>query len=85
MFGIDLKELVSRSRLQTGSDIPVIIRDVVSYIDNCGLEIEGILRQSGSTSTIEHFKQQYDTGSLVNLKDSNNSPLIDPHSAGIYY
>ncbi len=82
---MDIKDL--KNKRTTLSDIPIVIQNAVGYLDNFGLEVEGVFRKSGSASQIEYpelfdrlihlryFKEQYDQGVEVDLKK-----CPDPHT-----
>jgi len=77
VFGVPLKELLGRGLPGTKKRlaVPPIITKVVSYLDQRGLETEGIFRLSGSVNTIEALRDMFDIGEEVDLQTCE-----DPHT-----
>ena len=75
VFGIDIKEITARNSNQSRF-IPNIIKECILFINENALTSEGIFRLSACTSTVEFYKEQYDSGQPVNFADAldNNVP-----------
>eukprot|EP01119_Soliformovum_irregulare_P016698 TRINITY_DN4874_c0_g1_i3.p1 TRINITY_DN4874_c0_g1~~TRINITY_DN4874_c0_g1_i3.p1 ORF type:complete len:1171 (-),score=313.30 TRINITY_DN4874_c0_g1_i3:15-3527(-) len=59
----------------TSVQIPPLIEDTVSYLQDRGLETEGLFRVSGRAGDIKELKKVYDKGSRVDLRTNT-----DPHT-----
>ncbi len=55
-----MKEVIAREKNE--AMIPSVVHSTIFYLDNNGLELEGIFRKSGSASMIQYFKEQFDQG-----------------------
>jgi hypothetical protein len=73
VFGVSLNDALGR-RVSRRHAIPPIITKTVVYLDQNGLEVEGIFRLSGSANKIESYKDEFDLGLDVDL-----STCEDPH------
>lgn len=70
VFGVSLqKTMVSDSK------IPAIVSKAISYLDQCGLETEGLFRHAGSPSLTEHYRDEFEIGLEPDFSDCN-----DPHT-----
>lgn len=47
--------------------LPPILTKTIGYLDQRGLEVEGIFRLAGSASLIEQYRDAFDLGSHINL------------------
>jgi len=72
------KPVFGRPLSEVGNPIiPTVVKDCIEYLSRPNnITEEGILRQSGSKSTIDKLKSEYDEGKDVNLNQ------IDPHAVG---
>jgi hypothetical protein len=55
--------------------IPYIVEHCIKYIDDKALEVEGIFRLSGSATTIDKYREQFNQGIMVDLSNE-----MDPHT-----
>eukprot|EP01103_Thecamoeba_quadrilineata_P013501 TRINITY_DN376_c4_g1_i1.p1 TRINITY_DN376_c4_g1~~TRINITY_DN376_c4_g1_i1.p1 ORF type:complete len:882 (+),score=197.11 TRINITY_DN376_c4_g1_i1:94-2739(+) len=72
VFGVPLKTLSQR---ENNNDIPNFLKKSVTFITNHALDCEGIFRQTGRSTQVEHLKDLYNQGKKVFF----NSEL-NPHS-----
>ncbi|XP_062976863.1 protein FAM13B isoform X2 [Elgaria multicarinata webbii] len=73
IFGIPLDELQQEG--QPGSEVPLIVRHVVDYIEeHGGLEQEGLFQVNGNAETVEWLRQRYDNGEDVDLVKEADVP-----------
>lgn len=70
VFGVPLEKVMSHE-----SKIPSIVSKTISYLDQHGLEIEGVFRHSGSPSLTEHYRDEFEIGLEPDFTDCN-----DPHT-----
>lgn len=61
--------------LVDGRSIPYIVEHCIEYIDRCALNVEGIFRLSGSQVQIDKYREQFNSGIMVDLSNE-----IDPHT-----
>ena len=60
MFGIPLTVLVDSDRKRTNNPelrVPLVLSEIISFLENNALQDEGILRKSGSAARIKALKQ----------------------------
>lgn len=68
VFGVNLLTAVQRSRIAAdGIELPTVFRECIDFLEENGLEQEGIYRLSGMKSKIEELKSTYDKGEGVDL------------------
>ena len=60
MFGTRLDTLVARD----GGEIPFIIRRVAEYIEENGMDSEGLYRVNGNAKNIEKMRLSFDKGTV---------------------
>uniref|UniRef100_A0A8D2LI77 Family with sequence similarity 13 member B n=1 Tax=Varanus komodoensis TaxID=61221 RepID=A0A8D2LI77_VARKO len=73
IFGIPLDELQQEG--QPGSEVPLVVRHVVDYIEeHGGLEQEGLFQVNGNAETVEWLRQRYDNGEDVDLVKEADVP-----------
>eukprot|EP01117_Protostelium_nocturnum_P016660 TRINITY_DN6651_c0_g1_i1.p1 TRINITY_DN6651_c0_g1~~TRINITY_DN6651_c0_g1_i1.p1 ORF type:complete len:900 (-),score=261.88 TRINITY_DN6651_c0_g1_i1:44-2743(-) len=66
VFGVSLKPLFSRYTGEADKNpIPTVLKDTITWLDNFGLEAEGLFRLSGMAADIETYKNAYDSGKQV--------------------
>lgn len=69
IFGVSLDTAVERSRCHDGIDIPLPVRDCVDYIEDNGLNFEGVYKVSGTKSKVVHIKKRYNQRQPVDLHE----------------
>ncbi|XP_057309920.1 ralA-binding protein 1-like [Hydractinia symbiolongicarpus] len=69
VFGVSLETAVERSRLPDKVELPRIVRECIMYVEEKGLDIEGIYRVSGVKSKVEALKQLFNEGRKIDLTD----------------
>ena len=60
MFGTPLDIVVARD----GGEVPFIIRRVVEYIEENGMDSEGLYRVNGNAKNIEKMRLSFDKGTV---------------------
>ncbi|KAH7915467.1 hypothetical protein BJ138DRAFT_1054822 [Hygrophoropsis aurantiaca] len=76
VFGVPLDELMGYAG-EKGS-IPRVIKDSIQYLQNSGLEEDGLFRRSPNSVLLKQVQQAYDRGQVVSLSTFN-----DPHLAAV--
>ncbi|ESP03563.1 hypothetical protein LOTGIDRAFT_53545, partial [Lottia gigantea] len=69
IFGVPLVEAVERNKSHDGIELPAIFRECIDYIEEYGLECEGIYRISGVKSKVQHLKDCYNKGYPAHLEE----------------
>jgi len=69
VFGVPLEMAVKRSHCHDGVDLPVIVRNCIDYIEEFGLQHEGIYRSSGVKTRVTELRRAYNNRENVVLKD----------------
>ncbi|XP_050412574.1 ralA-binding protein 1 [Patella vulgata] len=69
VFGVPLEEAVERNKSHDGIELPAIFRECIDYIEEHGLECEGIYRISGVKSKVQHLKDCYNKGFPAYLEE----------------
>ncbi|CAH1789683.1 unnamed protein product [Owenia fusiformis] len=69
VFGVPLGVAVSRSKCHDGIELPAIVRETIDYIEEHGLNCEGIYRISGVKSKVNTLKEAYNTGRPAYLQE----------------
>ncbi|XP_078065198.1 protein FAM13A isoform X2 [Mustelus asterias] len=65
VFGISLCDLQQRGQLIDG--VPFVMRQMVEYLQEYGLEQEGLFRVNGNVRVVERLRQRYDAGAKPDL------------------
>ncbi|PRP78605.1 hypothetical protein PROFUN_13554 [Planoprotostelium fungivorum] len=92
VFGVGLAPLLSRYTGEAINPIPVVMRKTTSWLDNYGLDVEGIFRMSGVQSQLEDYKRMFDKGKVFEFgkpafaRDARDTlPETDAHTvAGLF-
>uniref|UniRef100_A0A8B9H2U8 Rho GTPase activating protein 1 n=1 Tax=Astyanax mexicanus TaxID=7994 RepID=A0A8B9H2U8_ASTMX len=64
-FGVPLSVL--RDRGADADGIPLVIRDTISFLQEQGLQTEGIFRRSANVSLVKNIQLKYNSGEEVNF------------------
>lgn len=67
VFGVSLHLAVERSRCHDGIDLPLVVRDCIDFIEEHGMNIEGLYKVPGVKSKVQHLKKLYNHREFVNL------------------
>lgn len=69
IFGQSLKETMEFEH-KSGKKIPYIVQKCVEFIENKGLEYEGLYRLPGRLVLIKELQESFDTGNRVKFEDT---------------
>jgi len=69
IFGVPLATAVERSKCHDGIQLPVIFRECIDFIEEFGLNCEGIYRISGVKSKVNALRDAYNRGTQVFLHE----------------
>ncbi|KAL6065438.1 Transcription factor BYE1 [Balamuthia mandrillaris] len=73
VFGIPFADA---AQLSEDGSIPVPVRKCVEYINEKGLEEEGIYRKSGSFGRIKDYRRAFDNGEEVNFSEEQDPSTV---------
>uniref|UniRef100_UPI00358F75DA rho GTPase-activating protein 8 isoform X1 n=1 Tax=Myxine glutinosa TaxID=7769 RepID=UPI00358F75DA len=65
-FGLSLAILKEKSN---GENIPLVLKQTVSYLKLKGLKTEGLFRRSATTQVVQEVKQKFNLGKPVNFEE----------------
>eukprot|EP00118_Oscarella_pearsei_P006277 m.28454 g.28454 ORF g.28454 m.28454 type:complete len:522 (+) comp30794_c0_seq5:206-1771(+) len=71
VFGVPINLAVERSRLCHGIELPTVFRKCIDFIEENGLDYEGIYRVSGVKSRIEGLKASFDKGKSLDADQTD--------------
>ncbi|XP_072534621.1 protein FAM13A [Salminus brasiliensis] len=66
VFGVSLLEMSELSLVKDG--VPLVVRNMVEYLKQHGLQQEGLFRVSGSVRAVDSLKQKLDNGEDLDLQ-----------------
>ncbi|MCJ8747450.1 hypothetical protein PDJAM_G00153690 [Pangasius djambal] len=72
-FGVPLSVL--RDRGADADGIPPVMRDTITFLQEKGLQTEGIFRRSANVSLVKNIQQKYNSGEKVNFFEMDDVHL----------
>ncbi|XP_043601383.1 ralA-binding protein 1 isoform X1 [Bombus pyrosoma] len=69
IFGVSLHLAVERSRCHDGVELPLIVRDCIDFIEEHGMNVEGLYKVPGVKSKVQYLKKLYNHREPVNLSE----------------
>ncbi|KYN14536.1 PREDICTED: ralA-binding protein 1 [Trachymyrmex cornetzi] len=69
IFGVNLHLAVERSCCHDGVKLPLVIRDCIDYVEEHGMNVEGLYKVPGVKSKIQHLKKLYNNREPVNISE----------------
>ena len=69
IFGVSLHLAVERSRCHDGVELPLVVRDSIDYVEEFGMNTEGLYRVPGVKSKVQHLKKLYNQREPVNMSE----------------
>ncbi|KAG5317456.1 RLIP protein, partial [Pseudoatta argentina] len=69
IFGVSLHLAVERSYCHDGVKLPLVVRDCIDYVEEHGMNVEGLYKVPGVKSKIQHLKKLYNNRELVNISE----------------
>uniref|UniRef100_A0AC34QW53 Rho-GAP domain-containing protein n=1 Tax=Panagrolaimus sp. JU765 TaxID=591449 RepID=A0AC34QW53_9BILA len=73
VLGVPLSVAVKNSRSHDGIPVPALVRQCIDYVEQHGLEMEGIYRVSAPISRLDELEKQANSGGKIGF--------VDPHDA----
>ncbi|XP_072247683.1 protein FAM13A-like [Leuresthes tenuis] len=74
VFGVALETLSEDGQMVCG--IPLVLRDMVEFLDKNGLYYRGLFRLCGSVARTRQLRQRWDQGERVDLKHEGDIPTV---------
>ncbi|XP_042288901.1 protein FAM13A-like [Thunnus maccoyii] len=74
VFGVALPKLREDGQMVCG--IPLVLRDMVEYLDKKGMHHRGLFRLCGSVVRTRQLRQRWDSGERVDLEHDGDVPTV---------
>ncbi|XP_059469395.1 ralA-binding protein 1 isoform X2 [Neocloeon triangulifer] len=71
IFGVPLEAAVARSRCHDGVKLPLVVRNCIDFVEECGLTVDGIYKSSGNKSRAQQLKKNYNNRVAVSFIDTD--------------
>ncbi|XP_012533580.1 ralA-binding protein 1 [Monomorium pharaonis] len=69
IFGVSLHLAIERSCCHDGIELPLVIRDCIDYVEEHGMNVEGLYKVPGVKSKVQHLKKLYNNREPVNISE----------------
>ncbi|XP_071574260.1 ralA-binding protein 1 [Temnothorax nylanderi] len=69
IFGVSLHLAVERSCCHDGVKLPLVVRDCIDYVEEHGMNVEGLYKVPGVKSKVQHLKKLYNNREPVNISE----------------
>ncbi|XP_076758992.1 ral interacting protein [Xylocopa sonorina] len=69
VFGVSLHLAVERSRCHDGVELPLVVRDCIDFVEEHGMNVEGLYKVPGVKSKVQFLKKLYNYREAVNLSE----------------
>lgn len=69
IFGVSLHLAIERSCCHDGVELPLVVRDCIDYVEEHGMNVEGLYKVPGVKSKVQHLKKLYNNRELVNISE----------------
>ncbi|XP_015590394.1 ralA-binding protein 1 isoform X1 [Cephus cinctus] len=69
IFGVSLHLAVERSRCHDGVELPLVVRDCIDYVEEYGMNVEGLYKVPGVKSKVQSLKKFYNQRESVNISE----------------
>ncbi|XP_011860711.1 PREDICTED: ralA-binding protein 1 [Vollenhovia emeryi] len=69
IFGISLHLAIERSCCHDGVKLPLVVRDCIDYVEEHGMNVEGLYKVPGVKSKVQHLKKLYNNREPVNISE----------------
>uniref|UniRef100_A0A3Q2Q2E4 Protein FAM13B-like n=1 Tax=Fundulus heteroclitus TaxID=8078 RepID=A0A3Q2Q2E4_FUNHE len=74
VFGVALEKLKDDGQMVFG--IPLVLRDMVEFLDKNGLHHRGLFRLCGSVARTRQLRERWDRGEVVDLEQEGDVPTV---------
>ncbi|XP_011645473.1 ralA-binding protein 1 [Pogonomyrmex barbatus] len=69
IFGVSLHLAIERSCCHDGVELPLVVRDCIDYVEEHGMNVEGLYKVPGVKSKVQHLKKLYNNREPVNISE----------------
>ncbi|XP_020281938.1 ralA-binding protein 1 isoform X2 [Pseudomyrmex gracilis] len=69
IFGVSLYLAVERSCCHDGVKLPLVARDCIDYVEEHGMNVDGLYKVPGVKSKVQHLKKLYNHRESVNISE----------------
>ncbi|XP_029171449.1 ralA-binding protein 1 [Nylanderia fulva] len=69
VFGVSLHLAVERSCCHDGIELPLVVRDCIDYVEEHGMNVEGLYKVPGVKSKVQYLKKLYNHREPVNISE----------------
>ncbi|KAL0118091.1 hypothetical protein PUN28_009041 [Cardiocondyla obscurior] len=69
IFGVSLHLAIERSCCHDGVKLPLVVRDCIDYVEEHGMNIEGLYKAPSVKSKVQHLKKLYNNREPVNISE----------------
>ncbi|XP_070155025.1 ralA-binding protein 1 [Polyergus mexicanus] len=69
VFGVSLHLAVERSCCHDGIKLPLVVRDCIDYVEEHGMNVEGLYKVPGVKSKVQYLKKLYNHREPVNISE----------------
>ncbi|XP_043247809.1 ralA-binding protein 1 [Colletes gigas] len=69
VFGVSLHLAVEQSRCHDGIELPLVVRDCIDFVEEHGMNIEGLYKVPGVKSKVQCLKKLYNNREPVNISE----------------
>ncbi|XP_072759775.1 ralA-binding protein 1 [Anoplolepis gracilipes] len=69
IFGVSLHLAVERSCCHDGVELPLVVRDCIDYVEEHGMNVEGLYKVPGVKSKVQYLKKLYNNREPVNISE----------------
>ncbi|KAL6262876.1 hypothetical protein P5V15_005665 [Pogonomyrmex californicus] len=69
IFGVSLHLAIERSCCHDGVELPLVVRDCIDYVEEHGMNVEGLYKIPGVKSKVQHLKKLYNNREPVNISE----------------
>ncbi|KAL6446551.1 hypothetical protein ACFW04_001232 [Cataglyphis niger] len=69
IFGVSLHLAVERSCCHDGVKLPLVVRDCIDYVEEHGMNVEGLYKVPGVKSKVQYLKKLYNQREPVNISE----------------
>jgi RalA-binding protein 1 len=68
---VALETAVARSRCHDGVLLPLVVRNCIDFVEECGLTVDGIYKSSGNKSRAQQLRKNYNNRVAVSFTDTD--------------
>lgn len=69
IFGVSLHLAIERSCCHDGVELPLVVRDCIDYVEEHGMNVEGLYKVPGVKSKVQYLKKLYNNREPVNMSE----------------